>query len=82
MKFAFEIIIIRNSHDFPRTPHRRAPELPGTGSRTAPRQTGPGAGLSSIVGIGELTVLFYSFIYIIIFFINIHWILVKRFTIL
>ena len=44
------------SCDVPRTPHRRAPELPGPtpvpgGSRTAPRQN---TGLnSSIIGIGK-----------------------------
>lgn len=44
-------IFARGCDNIIRTPHRRAPELPGTGSRTAPRQS---TGLnSSIVGIGK-----------------------------
>ncbi|XP_065078715.1 mucin-2 isoform X2 [Ochlerotatus camptorhynchus] len=53
-------IFARGSCDIPRTPHRRAPEVPphGSGSRTAPRtNTNTTSSLgSSVVGIGTSTI--------------------------
>lgn len=53
-------IFARGSCDIPRTPHRRAPEVPphGSGSRTAPRtNTNTTSSLgSSVVGIGSSTI--------------------------
>ncbi|XP_021700249.1 uncharacterized protein LOC5577722 isoform X2 [Aedes aegypti] len=53
-------IFARGSCDIPRTPHRRAPEIPphGSGSRTAPRtNTNTTSSLgSSVVGIGTSTI--------------------------
>lgn len=48
------LILVLFRCDIPRTPHRRAPDLPTSGSRTAPRTntaTAPTLN-SSIVGIG------------------------------
>uniref|UniRef100_A0A8D8L5C5 (northern house mosquito) hypothetical protein n=1 Tax=Culex pipiens TaxID=7175 RepID=A0A8D8L5C5_CULPI len=53
-------IFARGSCDIPRTPHRRAPEVPphGSGSRTAPRTNTNTTGSlgSSVVGIGTSTI--------------------------
>ncbi|XP_055595728.1 uncharacterized protein LOC129746201 isoform X2 [Uranotaenia lowii] len=55
-----ETPIFARGCDIPRTPHRRAPEVPphGSGSRTAPRNnTGTTSSLgSSVVGIGSSTI--------------------------
>jgi hypothetical protein len=50
--------LYRFSCDIPRTPHRRAPEIPGAGggSRTAPRNNTNNSLNSSIVGIGKFWV--------------------------